>query len=87
MSGPGAITATILLASKTQGHLLNFLGVIATIALVVAITYITFILADFITRALGQMGRVVVTRLLGLLLGALAVQFIADGITSLATGG
>ena len=38
MSGPGAITATILLASKTQGHLLNFLGVIATISLVCTAT-------------------------------------------------
>ncbi len=86
MAGPGAITATILLASKTQGNLVNFLGIIATIFLVVAITFITFILASTITRALGQMGRIVVTRLLGLILGALAVQFIADGIKSLVGG-
>ena len=87
MSGPGAITATILLASETEDHWVNFPGIFATISLVVAITYIFFILADLITRALGEMGRIVVTRLLGLLLGALAVQFIADGITSLANGG
>ena len=87
MAGPGAITATILLASKTQGNWLNFTGVVATIFLVVFITYLTFILAGFINRALGQMGRIVVTRLLGLLLGALAVQFIADGVKSLAAGG
>ncbi|MHA1164562.1 MAG: MarC family protein [Alphaproteobacteria bacterium] len=87
MAGPGAITATILLASKTQGHWMNFLGVLATIFAVVLLTYVTFILAGFINRALGQMGRIVVTRLLGLLLGALAVQFIADGVKSLAAGG
>lgn len=87
MAGPGAITASILLASKAEGNLINFLGVIGTIFLVIVITYITFILANIITRALGQMGRIVVTRLLGLLLGALAVQFIADGIKSLAIAG
>lgn len=87
MAGPGAMTASILLSSKAQGDLLQFLGVIATIFLVIAITYITFIAANIINRALGQMGRIVVTRLLGLLLGALAVQFIADGIKSLAGAG
>jgi multiple antibiotic resistance protein len=87
MAGPGSITATILLASRTQGDLMNFVGVLATIFAVVLLTYITFILAGLINKALGQMGRIVVTRLLGLLLGALAVQFIADGVKSLAAGG
>ena len=87
MSGPGSITATILLASKTQGSLPSFLGVIATIFMVVAMTYVAFILAEHVSRALGETGRIVVTRLLGLLLGALAVQFIADGVMSLAAGG
>lgn len=87
MAGPGSITATILLASRTQGDLMNFVGVLATIFAVVLLTYITFILAGLINKALGQMGRIIVTRLLGLLLGALAVQFIADGVKSLAAGG
>lgn len=86
MSGPGSITAAILLASDAQGRMLDFVGIIAMIFLVVAMTYVAFILANLITRALGEMGRIVVTRLLGLLLGALAVQFIADGILSLAAG-
>ncbi len=87
MAGPGALTATILLASKTEGHWMNFMGVIATIFAVILLTYITFLLAGFINKALGQMGRIVITRLLGLLLGALAVQFIADGVMSLAAAG
>jgi MarC family membrane protein len=87
MAGPGAITATILLSSQTQGQWMNFLGVLGIIFAVVLLTYITFLLAGFINKALGQMGRIVVTRLLGLLLGALAVQFIADGVQSLASGG
>ena len=66
---------------------MNFLGVLGIIFAVVLLTYITFILAGLINKALGQMGRIVVTRLLGLLLGALAVQFIADGVQSLAAGG
>jgi len=87
MAGPGAITATILLASKTQGNLVNFLGVLGIIFAVILLTYLMFILAGYINKALGQMGRIVLTRLLGLLLGALAVQFIADGVQSLAAGG
>jgi multiple antibiotic resistance protein len=44
----------------------------------------SFALADRIDKYLGQTGRTILTRLLGLLLAALAVQFVADGVKALA---
>ena len=43
-----------------------------------------FLLAPQIERALGEVGRLVVSRLLGILLAALSVQFVADGIIEIA---
>ena len=47
------------------------------------ITYLVFVLAERIDRILGQTGRSILTRLLGVILAALAVQFVADGIKAL----
>ena len=45
-----------------------------------ALTYLVFLSGGLIERALGQTGVVVVTRLLGILLAALAIQFVLDGL-------
>ena len=83
ISGPGAISATILLASQAPSPLaVGFLLVI--IVMLVGICLAVFMLAPQIERALGEMGRIVVSRLLGILLAALAVQFVADGILAIA---
>ncbi|EBW2250141.1 MarC family protein, partial [Salmonella enterica subsp. enterica serovar Enteritidis] len=47
------------------------------------ITYLVFVLAERIDRLLGETGRSILTRLLGVLLAALAVQFVADGVRQL----
>ncbi|TJW81837.1 MAG: MarC family protein, partial [Mesorhizobium sp.] len=47
------------------------------------ITYLVFVLAEGIDRILGQTGRSILTRLLGVILAALAVQFVADGVKAL----
>ena len=47
------------------------------------LTYLVFLLAERIDRILGQTGRSILTRLLGVILAALAVQFVADGIKAL----
>jgi multiple antibiotic resistance protein len=83
IAGPGAITAMILLAGRTEGHV--ELGVIlfGVTALLMLTLYASFRAAERISRALGITGRAVSTRMLGIILAALAVQFMIDGITTL----
>jgi multiple antibiotic resistance protein len=79
MAGPGAITATMLLSAQTGGDLGLFailLGVIATTTLA---CYLVFRVAEPFDRMLGVTGNVVLSRLLGIILAALAVQFVVDG--------
>ena len=83
ISGPGAISATILLASQANGAL-ALGGLIAMIALLIGACFVIFLLANRIERVLGETGRIVVSRLLGVVLAALAVQFVADGVLALA---
>ena len=85
ISGPGAISATILLASTARTWL-QLAGLIAVIVGIIATCLAFFMLAPRIDRALGETGRVVVSRLLGVILAALAVQFVADGVMEIARG-
>lgn len=82
ISGPGAISATVLLSGTFQGPIAKavLIGIIAACLL---LTYLVFLLAERIDRILGETGRSILTRLLGVLLAALAVQFVADGIKAL----
>ncbi len=83
IAGPGAISATVLLASEATSLLQHTLliGVIISIAL---LCMATFTLAERVDRFLGQTGKMVLTRLLVVLLAALSVQFVADGILAFA---
>lgn len=82
MAGPGAITATILQASAAGGNWLNLLALVGIIAAVLLSCLFVFLLANPIDRLMGMTGRVVLTRLLGVLLAALAVQIVGDGIVA-----
>jgi multiple antibiotic resistance protein len=82
IAGPGAISATILLAG-TLSSATSRLALIAIILICIASCYIVFFLAERIDRFLGETGRSILTRLLGVILAALAVQFVADGIRTL----
>jgi multiple antibiotic resistance protein len=80
MAGPGAITATLLLSGQAAGHpawLASLIGVIVVVALA---CYVTFLVAGRIGRFLGVTGNVVLARLLGVILAALAVQYVIDGM-------
>jgi multiple antibiotic resistance protein len=81
IAGPGAFTTMILLVNNapTSGipHILAIHGVMV---LVVISAYLFFLAAGLIERALGRTGIIVITRLLGMLLAALSVQFVLDGI-------
>ena len=80
LAGPGAITAVVLLAGRAAGNLLLTALVLAVIVVVALSCYLAFILAGRISRLLGMTGNIVLSRLLGVLLAALAVQYVVDGI-------
>lgn len=82
IAGPGAISATVLLS----GRLPTAAGQTALVAMILGcllLTYLVFVLAERIDGLLGETGRSILTRLLGVILAALAVQFVADGIKAL----
>ena len=86
LAGPGAITATVLLAGRADGNLI-LVGVLLAVVVLVAVTcFVAFIFAGQIGRLLGMTGNIVLSRLLGVLLAALAVQFVVDGIRAIWTG-
>ena len=80
IAGPGALATMILLGGKEQGDVLGLTALLAVMAFVLALTYAAFRAGTPIERLLGHNGVVVVTRLFGILLAALAVQFVLDGL-------
>ena len=82
IAGPGAISATILL-SGTYSGLLGRPLLILIVAINLALAWLVFILAERSEHFLGVTGRIVLTRLLGVILAALAVQFVVDGIVAI----
>jgi multiple antibiotic resistance protein len=82
IAGPGAISATVLL-SDPFGAPADRALLVGIIALCIAITFAVFVLADRVDAFLGETGRSILTRLLGVVLAALAVQFVADGVKAL----
>ena len=83
MAGPGAITAMILLAGRSGGKTEFLAGLFGVAAFVMLSCYLSFLMAERIAKIMGITGRAVITRMLGIVLAALAVQFIIDGITTL----
>ncbi len=82
MAGPGAISAVILLSGALPGPT-GQASLVLVIGAVIGATYLFLVAANRLDRFMGQTGRAVVTRLLGVILAALAVQFVADGVASL----
>ena len=79
IAGPGAIAAMILLTGQAEGAL-GVGAVFAVMFAVLGLVLALFLASSLMERALGKTGTNVVTRLLGMLLAALAVQFILDGL-------
>jgi multiple antibiotic resistance protein len=86
MAGPGAITATVLLAGRAGGDPLRVALLIGIIAVVMLACLLVFLAASRIERLLGSTGNTVLSRLLGVLLAALAVQFVIDGVKAVMAG-
>jgi multiple antibiotic resistance protein len=82
LAGPGAITAAVLLAGHAGGNPVLIGLLIAVVLVVAAACLLTFLFAERISGLLGRTGNIVLSRLLGVLLAALAVQYVVDGIRS-----
>jgi multiple antibiotic resistance protein len=80
MAGPGAITATVLLAGQASRSPWQLAVLIGIIACVLLICVVVFLFASRISRLMGPTASVVLSRLLGVLLAALAVQYVVDGV-------
>ena len=79
ISGPGALTSVLLMSSSAKG-MFAFAGTLVVLLLVLGLTMLSLLFAARILQFLGETGTNVISRLLGLILAALAVQFILDGV-------
>lgn len=79
LAGPGAIAAVMLLMNEAEG-LTQSLEVLAALAAVLVITAAALVAAGPLIRLLGDKVEAVITRLLGVLLAALAAQYVIDGL-------
>jgi len=82
IAGPGAIATMILLTGQADG-VSELIAVHLVMLAVVALVLLFFLAAPLMERALGDTGINVVSRLLGMLLAALSVQFVLDGLAGL----
>ena len=79
IAGPGSIATMILLAGQKPG-LAGLAMVVGVMLAVLAVLFLLFLSAGLFERAMGKTGINVITRLLGMLLAALSVQFVLDGL-------
>ncbi|MFV1876835.1 MarC family protein [Nioella sp.] len=82
IAGPGAI-ATMILLTGSAGSVQGIAMVHGVMLAVILVVFLLFLLAGPMEKMLGPVGINVVTRLLGMLLAALSVQFVIDGIRDL----
>jgi len=86
LAGPGAITATVLLAGQAAFRPLYLAILIGVIAAIVFVCLLVFWLATRIATMLGTTGSMLLSRLLGVLLASLAVQYVIDGLRAVLGG-
>ena len=86
IAGPGALATMILLAGAPAAGWQTVLAVHLVMVAVLLLVLVLFLLGGLLERALGPVGINVVTRLLGMLLAALSVQYVLDGLRSFGVG-
>ena len=79
LAGPGSIASVMLLTARAHG-LTETLVILGALGAVMLLSFIALVAARPIIRALGSQVEAVITRLLGVLLAALAAQFVIDGL-------
>jgi multiple antibiotic resistance protein len=80
MAGPGAITATLLIAGRADGSVAHLLMLLGVIVAVVTLCFAVYLSAVRLSRLLGTTANLVLSPLLGVILAALAVQYVVDGV-------
>lgn len=80
LAGPGGIVAFMLLIDAAQGSVINLLACTFALVLVLLISFTTMYFATPIMNVLGQSGVMLLTKLSGMLLAAIAVQLIIEGV-------
>ncbi len=80
IAGPGAIATMILLVGQAGPDWVATLWVLGLLFVMMAVTYAFLLASPPLERMLGRTGVIVITRLLGMLLAALSVQFVIDGV-------
>jgi len=78
LAGPGAITSVIL-SFQTSGLIITILS----IAIVIIITYVIFYFTSTFYRILGRRGSLVITRVFAILIAAIAVQYVVNGLQTI----
>lgn len=87
IAGPGTLASIMIQANTAHGNPVLLTLVFLVTGVVLFLCYLALRLSGQIARVIGVTGVHVVTRVLGVLLGALAVQYIADGVLALLNGG
>jgi multiple antibiotic resistance protein len=82
IAGPGALTSIVMLMRNVEGQIITQAGVLGVMVLVLLINYVFLKFSDVIARILGVTGTNVITRALGIILSAMAIQYIVDGLNT-----
>lgn len=85
ISGPGAIATAMILTSEASGFWYSIV-VLFAIAVTTVSCYFTMVYSNFVIRWLGNSGRRILTKVFGLILAVIAVQFVLNGIGDAVTG-
>lgn len=82
LSGPGAIATVVLYMSQAGTDAWKIIAVLAAILLSLVASYLSMRLSTLLLRVLGETGVHVIGRVMGILLAALAVQFVLNGVAA-----
>lgn len=82
LAGPGAIVASMLFVQRVDGSMADWTALAVGFLLICVTLWLSMRFASVVHRILGESGTILVTRIAGILLAAIAVQLLADGITA-----
>lgn len=80
IAGPGALTTILLMVGESRGQPLYFVAMIGVLLAILLLTLLCLLAAGKLMKLLGETGANVMDRLFGVILAALAVQFVMDGV-------